>query len=332
MTVAFVTSLDMTSIVNAVILSNMTSLIIIGSKAVMGLPVVMLEASGAIIGFFGATICALSDDDAGPAVATMNETTTTITSRRLEEVIQETSQQQLDHLMTAHVDGKATTASTAHREMMGNALAFFSSFGIAAYLMIAQRLRSKLDAFVFMFLLFVAVSIYICLYIVLFSGEQWELSMHPHIGLIGWMQPTMDRLPLELYLAIICNIAGTTGYVIALKYFDPVVVSMVMLSEPAVAALQSFAAGVAPLPGLQTWIGDAVVVVGSVMVISSGVQKSDATKKDKSEDPPSKATENGSRSKNSGKNLVKRQGSTAVQRWRDNEDNDTRQGRREAAV
>ena len=60
-----------------------------------------------------------------------------------------------------------------------------------------------------------------------------------------------------------------------MKYFDPVVVSMVMLMEPVIALFQGIAVGVATLPGMTTWIGNAVVVSGSVMVIWSGSKKTE---------------------------------------------------------
>jgi hypothetical protein len=60
-----------------------------------------------------------------------------------------------------------------------------------------------------------------------------------------------------------------------MKYFDPVVVSMVMLMEPIIASLMGAVAGVSTLPGSMTWAGDAVVVVGSILVILSGSKKTD---------------------------------------------------------
>lgn len=78
-----------------------------------------------------------------------------------------------------------------------------------------------------------------------------------------------------------CNFLGTMGYIAVLKYFDSVVIGTVMLMEPVVAAFFGFWAGLDPLPGMQTWIGDAIVTVGSGIVIYSGSKKTehiDATK------------------------------------------------------
>ena len=58
MTTVFVVSLALTSLANAFVFSNMTSLVIIIAKTVMGLPVLFLEAMGAMIGITGGIVCA----------------------------------------------------------------------------------------------------------------------------------------------------------------------------------------------------------------------------------------------------------------------------------
>ena len=72
--------------------------------------------------------------------------------------------------------------------------------------------------------------------------------------------------------AIVCNLLGTTSYIAVMKYFEPVVVSTVMLMEPVLAALMGAAAAFDTLPGLQTWIGDGIVTIGIVLVIWSGAR------------------------------------------------------------
>ena len=47
------------------------------------------------------------------------------------------------------------------------------------------------------------------------------------------------------------------GYIAILKYFDAVVVSMVMLLEPVVATFIGLAVGVDTLPGWVTWVSPA---------------------------------------------------------------------------
>lgn len=165
--------------------------------------------------------------------------------------------------------------SDGHLAMLGNIIAFLASVSTAMYLTLAKKLRPKVDIFLFMFILFTLSSISLFVYMKL-VGQPVEMSFHPDVGIFGWINPELDRLPLELYSAIICNVVGTAGYIAIMKYFDPVVVSMVMLMEPIVASFMGAAVGVSSLPGWITWAGDAVVVLGSVMVISSGAKKTES--------------------------------------------------------
>ena len=215
----------------------MASLLIIGSNLALGAPVLFFEGLGALIGLAGALICAKAS--------------------------------------SGDDDDEDEANSSRSRAMMGNIIAFLASVSTAFYLIVAKNLRPKVDLFLFMFQIFTLASIFLFIYMQQ-SGQECELSFHPEIGFFGWMNPQLDRLPLELYMAIICNGVGTTGYIAIMKYFDPVVVSMVMLMEPVIAAFMGVAAGVSTLPGWVTWAGDAVVTVGSLMVISSGAKKTES--------------------------------------------------------
>jgi drug/metabolite transporter (DMT)-like permease len=223
-TLAFVISLEMTTMANAFVLSNMTSLVIIFGRSVMGMPVTPLEGGGAVTGFFGAAICA----------------------------------QDATRTMAAGGEAKSSTWAandTPHLGMWGNVVALSVSFGTAIYLLIAKKLRPKMDLFVFIFIIMACGSMFLLVFMIVI-GEEVTFNMHPIHGLFGWMTLKADRLPLEMFLAIVCNCLGTTGYIAVMKYFDPLVPATVMLLEPAIGALFGVAAGTANLPGLQTWLGD----------------------------------------------------------------------------
>jgi len=110
----------------------------------------------------------------------------------------------------------------------------------------------------------------------LLKSETVTFDMHPVHGLFGWANWQSDRLPLEMYIAVVCNCLGTMGYIAVMKYFDPIVPATVMLLEPVVGALLGTAAGTAPLPGLQTWLGDLVVAGGTFLVIRAGATKTES--------------------------------------------------------
>jgi len=238
MCLAFVAALEMTTMANAFVLSNMTSLVIIAGRFVLGLPILPLEGYGAIIGFVGAGICA---NDASRTMA------------------------KAAALMAASVVAAQAHGAGPSDAMLGNIIALSASFGTACYLIVAKNLRSSMDLFVFMFSVMMLGSCWLVLYMLImgFQREPLTFDMHPDYGLFGWLNTTPDRLPLELYMAIICNCLGTTGYIAVMKYFDPIVPATVMLMEPVVGALLGVAAGTAKLPGTQTWLGDLVVAAGT---------------------------------------------------------------------
>jgi len=240
MTTVFVVALSMTSLANTFVFSNMTSLVIIVSKSLMGLPVLMLEASGSMIGIAGGIICS-RDSSSGPSDDGGNE---------------------------------------HPQAMLGNLIALSASFGTALYLSIARDLRSKCDLYVFMFGIFFIASFFVLAYMVI-ANEPVTFDRDPYSGLFGWMDPTPNRLPLELFMAVVINVVGTLGYIAVLKYFDPIVVSTIMLMEPVVGVFIGVWVGVDTMPGVVTWVGDAIVTIGSGMVVYAGAKKTeliDATK------------------------------------------------------
>ena len=241
MTSAFVSALEYTTLANAFVLSNLAPLFIIVGRTVFGYSVLYMEGIGAMIGFLGGTICTL---DQSPSING-------------------------DGIVRDHP-----------KALLGDSLAVMASAAVAIYLILAKKLRPHVDLFVFTFMLMFTSSIFVLLYMIL-TKEPMSFSNHMDYGLWGWTNWKWNRLPLELYLAIVCNIIGTTGYIAVMKYFEPIVVSTVMLSEPVLGALMAALVGSDPLPGVQTWIGNVVVAVGIFLVVWSGARSTetiDATK------------------------------------------------------
>ena len=238
------------------VLSNMPSIIIIGCKALVGAPILLLEGWGAVIGLVGSIVCGVGSRD-GAALSNQHYALSdeNTGSRMLQE-------------------WEPSDDLDSSRALWGNLIAFLSSVGVAAYLTIAQQMRQKMDLYVFMLLLFSCACLYNILYLACFV-EDWTLSTDPMHGLFGWINLSSNRLPLVLYIALVCNIIGCVGYVAVLKYFDPIVVTMTMLCEPILAAYLGVLVGVGTKPGKVTWIGDGIVAVGSLMVIFSKTRKID---------------------------------------------------------
>ena len=243
MTLAFVFALSWTTMANAFVLSNMASLVIIAGRVLLRRPVLPAEGLGAVIGFSGAAVCAR-----GAAALDSNNNNIT--------------------------DDSVIMVGDNSKVMLGNVIALSASFGTAGYLLVAKDLRSKMNLFVFIFCVMLLGSCFLLCFII-FTGEEFTWGMHPVHGLWGWLNPTPDRLPLELYMALVCNCLGTTGYIAVMKYFEAVVPATVMLMEPVVGSLLGVVTGTASLPDLQTWIGNAVVATGTFIVIYSGSSKTE---------------------------------------------------------
>ncbi|GMF23610.1 unnamed protein product [Phytophthora lilii] len=180
----------------------------------------------------------------------------------------------LDHQQssTTPLDGEVVQVSLA-----GDLVALVGAVGGALYLITAKKLRTEMDISI----LFVGMFTLLALLIFpVFSLLEipFEASRDPDMGLFGWLDPS--RAASEAYIVLVCTLVGTLGYIAVMKYFAPIVVSVVMLVEPVLAAFMGVAVGVDVFPGLLTIIGSLLIIAGTALVIvsnSSKTQTIDAT-------------------------------------------------------
>ena len=149
----------------------------------------------------------------------------------------------------------------------GDFIALLSAVAGVGYLVLASQVRAKFSSvylFVFMIMLLSSFFTWVC---IAFLGETVEFSRDIHIGLMGFLNTRYDRLPLEMFMVIVCNLTGAMGYVRAMQYFDNIIIAVVTLLEPVVASGLACMVGVGVLPGLLGWVGNIFVAMGTVMVI-----------------------------------------------------------------
>jgi len=159
---------------------------------------------------------------------------------------------------------------------VGNVVALISACGTVLYLSVAKRLRPRCDIRFYIFLQFFIASWWL-LGIMTVSGEHFTLSSDPHVGLWGWVTPRLDRLATEVWLVLICNVGGIVGYIAAMKYFEPLVISCCQNVNPILSSIFSVMLGVDPPPTPLAVFGDAIVFGGTYMVISSEAKKTEVT-------------------------------------------------------
>ncbi|KAG7393353.1 hypothetical protein PHYPSEUDO_009557 [Phytophthora pseudosyringae] len=178
----------------------------------------------------------------------------------------------LDHQQSSSAGVEVVQVSLA-----GDLVALVGAVGGALYLITAKKLRTEMDISI----LFVGMFTLLALLIFpMFSLLEipFEASRDPEMGLFGWLDPS--RAASEAYIVLVCTLVGTLGYIAVMKYFAPIVVSVVMLVEPVLAAFMGVAVGVDVFPGFLTIAGSLLIIAGTALVIvsnSSKTQTIDAT-------------------------------------------------------
>ncbi|RLN91525.1 hypothetical protein BBJ28_00015049 [Nothophytophthora sp. Chile5] len=156
----------------------------------------------------------------------------------------------------------------------GDLIALAGAAGGALYFTLAKKVRSRMHLLVFLCGL-TATSAMTLLVFMLVTGTELSLSADPYNGVFGWMTPSAGRLLVVAYLVCVCDGIGTMGYIGVMKYFDPIVVSVVCLMEPIVATGQGIAMGVDAMPGAFTFVGATLVIGGTCLVLFSQSRKTE---------------------------------------------------------
>uniref|UniRef100_K3WKV7 EamA domain-containing protein n=1 Tax=Globisporangium ultimum (strain ATCC 200006 / CBS 805.95 / DAOM BR144) TaxID=431595 RepID=K3WKV7_GLOUD len=174
------------------------------------------------------------------------------------------------------MDSTATSESdrVVAPSALGDIVALVGALGGATYFVLAKKLRPKMDLLVFMWAL-TTVSAITLLLTMLAMGQDVTFSTDVHNGLFGWINPLPDRLLTVCYLVLVCDLMGTMGYISVMKYFDPIVISVVCLLEPIVATAMGIVVGVDAIPGYLTFIGATLVLGGTFMVIATQSEKTE---------------------------------------------------------
>jgi drug/metabolite transporter (DMT)-like permease len=220
----FVIAIQYTSIGNAVIFANSQAILLLAGKAFVGSPILCMEATGALVAFAGAILC-------------------------------------------ANGESKNHFGEESHSlEISGDVLAAFAAFGGVGYLTFAKSIRHTMSVTVLMFLVMFTGSFLVLAYMMVVDVGV-KFSMNDDLGLFGWLNFRPDRLLTEIWIVLVCNVMGTMGFLNAMQHFDNLIIAVATLMEPMVASLIAYALRVGDLPGLDGWIGNILVVVGTIGVV-----------------------------------------------------------------
>ena len=177
-------------------------------------------------------------------------------------------------ILCATDEDRVTVAGTGKDAAIGDLLAMVSAVFGVGYLTFAKAVRPTTSAVAFMFLVMSVGSCLVLLYLTLLR-EPYTFNMQPYHGLFGWMALRSDRLLLELWIIVVCNLVGTMGFVRSMQYFDSIIIAISTLLEPMVASIIATIMHVGVLPGPQGWVGNILVVVGTFAVVYPSATKGD---------------------------------------------------------
>mgnify|MGYP003875037459 CR=1 FL=1 len=162
-----------------------------------------------------------------------------------------------------------------YKALLGDFLAFLSAVTGVFYLTFAKAVRSHIPVTVFMFMVMLSGFVLSLSYIIA-TGIPYTVDNDPHTGLLGWATLVDHHIFIILYIAIICNLIGTMGFVRAMEYFDNIIIAVATLLEPMLATMIAYFLGVGDFPGTMGWIGNFLVAVGTLAVVYPSVNDPEA--------------------------------------------------------
>ncbi|PRW45144.1 Permeases of the drug metabolite transporter family permease component [Chlorella sorokiniana] len=173
----------------------------------------------------------------------------------------------------------ATAAARADAQvtLRGDMAALAASLCFVGYLLIGQRLRAWMPAFVYAFFVTGLAALLLTLSALLFEGARL-LAAGRH-GLLGWTAD-LHYLPYVVYLGVVPGIVGHTGFNTLLRHLNPLIISLACNLEPLLGSLLGWAVGVVTAPGPWTYVGGALVLASTatVSIASHRREKKQASK------------------------------------------------------
>lgn len=167
------------------------------------------------------------------------------------------------------------SAAAGDNAVLGDVLALCASALGVAYLTVARAVRSQMSvAFFVTFVMFVG-SLMALAYLAVNPHEELTFDMDPYHGVFGGFSSTHHRFAVMAYLGIVVNMAGSCGFINAMKTFSTVVIAVATLAEPLTASLIAYAFRAGLLPGPMGWVGNCLVFIGTLSVVYPSMGRAD---------------------------------------------------------
>lgn len=141
----------------------------------------------------------------------------------------------------------------------GDALAFSGAVFVVGYIVVGRVLREWMPIFLYAFpVTLIGATVLLPL--------SWLIEPdHASFGALGWLDTAF--FGWFLLLALIAGLLGHTGLNTCLRYISPLVVSTSVTLEPVIGSLIGWWFFDAGIPGVWTFVGGAVLMLGLLMVV-----------------------------------------------------------------
>ena len=143
--------------------------------------------------------------------------------------------------------------------LFGDMLAFAGGVLVVGYIVCGRIVRKKLPIFVYAFIVTTIGALIMTL-----SSAMLE-SNYSEFGAFGWIGG--EYFIWIFSLALIAGVFGHTGLNYALKYVQPLVISILVTLEPIVGSLIGWLLFDAGVPGIWTWVGGIPLITGMVLIV-----------------------------------------------------------------
>eukprot|EP01119_Soliformovum_irregulare_P024626 TRINITY_DN8869_c0_g1_i3.p2 TRINITY_DN8869_c0_g1~~TRINITY_DN8869_c0_g1_i3.p2 ORF type:complete len:175 (+),score=42.00 TRINITY_DN8869_c0_g1_i3:597-1121(+) len=150
-------------------------------------------------------------------------------------------------------------------------LLFLGAVAIAGYLVAGSYLRKWMPLFMYAFPVTAVASTLISAFA--FGEPSADFTM----VFFGWF---LNSFWLIAYIAVFPGICGHTGINYAIKYVNPLIVSVMLLLEPAIGSVIGYLVGVSGIPGIWTIIGAPILLLG-LGIVTGTAHKREQKEKNK---------------------------------------------------
>jgi drug/metabolite transporter (DMT)-like permease len=237
----FVNALQYTSIGNVVIGANSQAILLVVGKLVSGETVHWLEGGGVVLAFVGFLMCAQDEARVRGGVVLVDD----------------------PEMVT-------TPPSSFWERSVGELLAFCAGLFGVFYLILAKSIRPYMPVSLFVACVMLLGSIIVIPFCYLSTTTTSNVGVvtwtnDPNVGFFGWVSG--ERIFVMAHIVLVCNLLGTVGFVRAMQYFDNLIIAVATLLEPLIATIIAFILGVGLLPGPLGWLGNLVVLIGTLGVV-----------------------------------------------------------------